>query len=232
VVLQGSAAAACKILLTGGVHGDEPGGVEAALRFVEGGHREWLEHFSFSVVPCVSPTGYVRNTRENHEGVDLNRAFEEGNAAEVRLVKDLLRNIHAGCFVDFHEDWEAKRFYLYEGRRNGEGLGPEIIRRVEGIGPIDPNNQEDEPLSRGVYGISPEWGTKGLVPYALKFHVPHALIFETPTEWAMDKRAEAHLAALDTVLQYYRDQNNLTPGPSPEGEGSKPGSSPGDSGGR
>jgi protein MpaA len=58
VALQGAAGASRILLLTAGVHGDEPAGVEAALRFLERDHAALLEHFHFMVVPCVNPTGY------------------------------------------------------------------------------------------------------------------------------------------------------------------------------
>jgi hypothetical protein len=204
VRLGKNAAAAGKVLLTGGVHGDEPAGVETVLRFLESGQAQQWQHFEFALIPCVNPGGYARNTRENHQGIDVNRSFEEEEVAEVRILKDLLRRHRWDCHVDFHEDWEARGFYMYEGRRQGPPLGPQIIRRVEQIGPIDPDDQEDEPLSPGVYQVSPSWGTKGLVSYVLQFHAPHVLIFETPTAWPMETRVAAHLAALDLVLAHYR----------------------------
>ena len=36
-----------EVLLTGGVHGDEPAGVEAVLQFLEGFGREYLDRFIF-----------------------------------------------------------------------------------------------------------------------------------------------------------------------------------------
>ena len=204
VHLRGDTDAPRRILLTAGVHGDEPAGVEAALRFLERDHTHLLQHFQFCVLPCINPTGYVRNTRESSRGVDINRAFEENEVAEVQLIKKVLGNQQFDCFVDFHEDWEATGFYLYEGKRDGQWIGEKIIQRVETIGPIDPDTDaEDPPLSRGVYQVASDWGTRGLAPYILQFHVSHVFICETPTSWDIDRRAAAHLAALDTVLAYF-----------------------------
>ncbi len=207
VHLQENADASCTILLTAGVHGDEPAGVEAALRFLEQDQADLLQHFAFCVVPCINPTGYVRNTRENSRGADINRSFEADQVPEAEIVKELLRGRQFDCFIDFHEDWEAKGFYLYEGRRNRQFFGSEIIRHVEKIGPIDLDIDEgDPPISRGVYPVSSSWGLQGLAPYILHFHAPRAFICETPsTNWDMDLRVAAHLAALDTVLEHYRN---------------------------
>ena len=52
VALQSETGASGNLLLTAGVHGDEPAGVEAALRFLERDHVDLLERFSFMVVPA------------------------------------------------------------------------------------------------------------------------------------------------------------------------------------
>jgi protein MpaA len=155
ISLKNSREKTCKILLTAGVHGDEPAGVEAVLHLLENERSELLEQFSFAIVPCINPSGYVHNTRENGQGADINRSFEEDHVNEVHLIKDLLQGQQIDCFVDLHEDWEATGFYLYEGRRNKQWIGPDIISTVETIGHIDPDGDSDDdeadaPLSRGV----------------------------------------------------------------------------------
>ena len=209
VLFRGNVDAPHKILLTAGVHGNEPSGVEAVLRFLEKDNEELLNHFEFSIIPCVNPEGYVRDIRENGQGIDLNRAFEEENVAEVQIVKNLLRGYQADCFIDLHEDWEATGFYLYEGHRDGQSIGPRIIRQVETIGTIDPDgdgdNDDNELLSRGVYAVATSWGTVGLAPYVLKFHASRAIISEAPSDWPMETSVAAHLSTLETVLACYRE---------------------------
>ena len=78
------------------------------------------------------------------------------------------------------------------------------MEAVETIGVIDPDSQsdveEETQLSRGVFGVTESWGTKGLAPYMASFHASHALIFETPTSWPMDTRVAVHHRALRTAL--------------------------------
>jgi len=211
VLLRGDTDAPHRILLTAGVHGNEPSGVEAVLRFLEKDHGDLLNHFEFSIIPCVNPEGYVQDTRENGQGVDINRAFEEDNVAEVQIVKNLFSENQADCFLDFHEDWEATGFYLYEGTRDDQSIGPRIISQVETIGPIDLKGDDDggndEPLSHGVYAVATSWGTMGLAPYMLKFHASRAIIAEAPSDWAMETRVAAHLSALETVLACYPERH-------------------------
>lgn len=191
-----------RVLLTGGVHGDEPAGVEAVLRFLERDMDPWLGQVEFTAMPCVNPVGYVRDTRDNGGAADVNRSFESDDVPEVRLVKQVLAGCRVDAFVDCHEDWEADGFYMYEGPRNGQAVGPAVIAAVEERASIDPDSGEDsEPVSRGVYEISPSWGRQGLGPYVLHGHAARACIFETPTKWPLEQRAAVHRVALEAALR-------------------------------
>lgn len=59
------------VIISAGIHGDEPAGVEAALQFAEltADNPLLLEHFSFDIFPCDNPYGWERNTRENSQGL-------------------------------------------------------------------------------------------------------------------------------------------------------------------
>lgn len=62
-----------KILILGGVHGDEPEGVWAAMGLMEA----WKDHFPFklrvTIVPQFNVDGVLTGQRLNANGVDLNR---------------------------------------------------------------------------------------------------------------------------------------------------------------
>ncbi len=199
-----SAQAARQVLITGGMHGDEPAGVEAVLQFLERDNTQLLKDFSFLVIPCINPYGYVHNTRETFDGVDINRAFEAEDIAEVAFVKKALGQTQFSLAIDFHEDYEATGFYLYEGKRDEKYIGPELAAAAKTIGPVDPEDTDTDKeapnLAEGVYKVSPEWGTEGLIPYLLHFHSEHVIISETPTVWELQQRASLHLTILDTAL--------------------------------
>ena len=202
-----------RVFLTGGVHGDEPAGVEAILGFVEEDMDPWLGQVEFTAVPCVNPVGYVLDTRENGHGADVNRSFEGSDVPEVQLVKQVLEGCRVDAFVDCHEDWEANGFYMYEGLRQGSAVGPAIIAEVEKGASIDPDSGEESvPVSRGVYEISPSWGRQGLGPYVLHGHASRACIFETPTEWPLEKRAAVHRVGLDAALRQWTGERAATAG--------------------
>lgn len=190
------------ILISGGMHGDEPAGVEAVLQFLERDNTALLKTFSFLVIPCINPYGYIHNTRETLNGVDINRAFEAKDIAEVVIVKKALAQTQFSLAIDFHEDYDATGFYLYEGKRDKKYIGPDLATAAKAIGPIDPEDPgEDAPdLAQGVYEVATSWGTQGLVPYLLHFHCEHVIISETPTIWQLEQRVALHLTILDTAL--------------------------------
>jgi len=190
------------VLITGGMHGDEPAGVEAVLQFIERDNTALLNKFSFLIIPCINPYGYVHNTRETVDGVDINRAFEAEDVAEVTIIKKALGQTQFSLAIDFHEDYDATGFYLYEGKRNEKYIGPKLAVAAKAIGSIDPDDPgEDAPdLAEGVYKVANSWGTQGLAPYLLHFHSEHVIISETPTVWQLEKRVALHLTILGTAL--------------------------------
>lgn len=190
------------ILITGGMHGDEPAGVEAVLQFLERDNISLLNKFSFLVIPCINPYGYVYNTRETLNGIDINRAFETEDVSEVAIIKKALGQTQFSFTIDFHEDYEATGFYLYKGKQDEKYIGPDLATNAKAIGPIDPDDPgEDAPdIAEGIYKVATAWGTQGLAPYLLHFHSEHVIISETPTAWQLQQRATLHLTILDTAL--------------------------------
>ena len=189
------------ILVTGGIHGDEPAGPASVLRFLERDNTDLLHRFRFLILPCINPYGYVHNTRENKRDLDLNRSFEEAGIAEVDIVKETVEGQRFDFCIDFHEDWEAEGVYLYEAQRNERWIGPEITRQIEKVGRIDGEaGENDLPVADGVFQVDPAWGDAGLVSYLFHFHTDHVMICETPTSWPLEQRAAAHLTALDSAL--------------------------------
>lgn len=112
------------LLFIGGVHGDEPEGVELAQKFLS-----WLQknnNKSFRpwfLIPCLNVDGYSRNERVNGNGVDLNRNFPSadwspeakgpryfpgphpGSEPEVQAVTRLIQEINPQVVIHFHS-WE------------------------------------------------------------------------------------------------------------------------------
>ncbi len=139
----GGAPAPC-LFLSAGIHGDEPCGPETLLRFLEehplSTACEWV------VAPLLNPSGMKRGTRENREGIDLNRDFYRKESGEIRALTSWWEARERGCdlHVSLHEDWETSGLYLYEINTGGiasfAGRVLDSIRgtvALEETGPVD-----------------------------------------------------------------------------------------------
>ncbi|MDA0747752.1 MAG: M14 family metallocarboxypeptidase, partial [bacterium] len=193
------------VLICAGIHGDEPAGPEAVQAFLRRDLGPLLEHFSFLILPCINPTGYAANRRETTAGIDLNRQFEKEASPEVQFVKQALNERRFAFVADFHEDWEATGFYMYEGRRDEQWVGPEIVNRVREMGEINGETSDNDlSISDGVFQVDPAWGTKGLTSFTYAFHSDHVVTSETPSDWPLEKRVAVQLTVLDTLLEDHK----------------------------
>jgi len=199
------------ILLSAGMHGDEPAPVEAILQFLESDLSEISEKFHILFIPCINPTGYVANTRENAQGTDINRAFESDTVPEANLIKYALQDRTFAAHLDMHEDYDGNGSYFYEQHKNQQWLAPSIAEKSKQIGPIDTQSNDDtndeDLVVEGVYKVSLSWGEVGLSPYVYAHHTDHIIITETAsTSWPLDKRVAVHRLAIDEILKYHHPE--------------------------
>jgi len=199
------------VLLTAGMHGDEPAPVEAILQFLERDLSEISKKFHILFMPCMNPTGYMANTRENARGQDINRAFEIDTVPEANLIKYALQDLSFAVHLDMHEDYDGKGTYYYEQHKDRKWLAPTIAEKSRQIGPLDtqssPEPNDEHLISAGVYEVSPTWGEAGFSPYVYAHHAGHVMITETAsTAWPLDKRVAVHLLAIDELLKYYHPE--------------------------
>lgn len=133
------------VMIAGGIHGDEPGGVETALRFLETNvdNDALLSRFHFVVFPCNNPTGWELDTRENWQGIDLNRQFAVRKPApEVRLIMSGLEDRCFDLVFEMHEDIDSPGLYLYEIADSPDYyVGERIVSAAQGMGfPVNFND--------------------------------------------------------------------------------------------
>ena len=97
-----------KVLISACIHGDEPAGVETICNFLENkNYLPFLTDWNITILPCLNPTGYQRNTRNNYENKDLNRLFKlSSSAKEVEIAKKVLQPIF-DLTLELHEDSES-----------------------------------------------------------------------------------------------------------------------------
>lgn len=193
-----------RLCLAAGIHGDEPAGVEAVVRFLE--KTPDLPTYALTVFPCLNPWGYDQGTRENVDGVDLNRQFHRKDPPdEVSLVRQAVAGSRYDLFLCCHEDTESNGFYLYETSRGKRPkLGFSIISAIREIASIDHRPRIDGRINQGGIVFPANWPRRksgwSLALYLYRHGTPHCLILEAPTRFPFEERVRVHKAALDHVF--------------------------------
>lgn len=195
-----------RIGLFAALHGDEPAGAEALVRWLaELAAEPWrATGYDLVVFPVCNPTGYADGTRHNHAGLDLNREFWRGSAQpEVAILE---RELAAGNFdgiVTLHSDDTSDGLYGYaHGRLLNEALLKPALRASERILPrnrsamIDGFEASEGLIHRCFEGVLS--APRGQRPQ------PFDLIFETPALAPLELQIQATLVAIETVLEEYR----------------------------
>lgn len=203
------------LLISAGIHGEEPGSVVGLLDWLETRAARWVEEASFTVLPCLNPFGFERGLREDALGRDLNRHFhpdcgqDPTGPAMVPAVIDYLAGRRFDFLADLHEDWEFNRFYLYEPETESSApIGEAVVSAMvaygeashgEGVGDIQTaNGLIRRPFTAGseLLRFFRRWP---FAIYALIELTSRSLTVETPGRQPLSVRSRMHQAALDAI---------------------------------
>ena len=126
-----------RMYFSSGIHGDEPAGPLAALRLLQ--ENRWPGNLDLWLCPCLNPSGFVLNTRENDGRKDLNRDYRHFETGEVTAhVRWLERQPDFDVTFCLHEDWESHGFYLYElNPDHRPSLAGKMMEAISRVCPID-----------------------------------------------------------------------------------------------
>lgn len=194
-----------RIYLSAGIHGDEPAGPLAIRQmFAE---QLWPVGVDLWLCPCLNPSGFRLNRRENAEGVDLNREYLHLRAAETRAhIGWLERQPQFDLAICLHEDWESHGFYLYElNPENLRSHADSVIAAVSRICPVDPSPEiEGRPAAGGIIRPSLDPRSRNEWPeafYLFTHKTRLSYTLEAPSDFPIDARVAALVAAVGTVLE-------------------------------
>ena len=192
-----------RIYISAGIHGDEPAGPLAVRQLL----REdlWPADIQLWLCPCLNPTGFPLNRRENAEGLDLNRQYLHLEAAETRAHVEWLKRAPAfDLTLCLHEDWESSGFYLYElNPDNRPSHAGEMIRRLAGVCPVDESPEiEGRAAAGGIIRPSSDPLSRPQWPEAfwlLQHKTRHSYTLEAPSDFALATRVAALVTAVRTA---------------------------------
>jgi hypothetical protein len=202
------------VYLSAGVHGDEPAACLALLHLLR--TRALPDDLEYTILPLINPAGLAKGTRNNGQGIDLNRDY--GNSPKAMETRQQLAWLEGRSFdlaICLHEDSDGEGFYLYS-HFNDESLRHLDQSALESAGqalPVDKRPVIDGMPARQGRVCPP----KDLIrpdredmPEALRlfygFGVSAVFTTETGSTFPVLDRVAAHsqatLGIIETFLQY------------------------------
>lgn len=193
------------IYVSAGIHGDEPAAALAAATLVR--ENQWPRDANLWLCPCLNPSGFPLNTRENAEGIDLNRDYLQPSSAEVSAhVEWLGTQPNFDLALCLHEDWESAGFYCYElNPDNLPSLCETIVDTVRPVCPIEHAAIIDgrEATAPGI--IRPRIDPRGRPQWPEAFYLLMAktrlsYTLESPSDYPLSIRVAALVEATRTAV--------------------------------
>lgn len=190
------------VYLSAGIHGDEPAGPLALLELLRSDFFCHTNHWI--ICPALNPDGLVAHTRENADGIDLNRDYFTRESQEADKHAAWLDTIGVpALFVSLHEDWETSGFYLYELNLTG-GPTTHAYRIIEAVKPWF--HPEPGPVIDGHDAYEAGWIYHASEPdiptgwpeaiYMIKKGCPLSFTFESPSASPLAERVAALAAGV------------------------------------
>lgn len=194
-----------RIYVSAGIHGDEPAGPLALLELMT---RRVFDHRAvWFICPLLNPVGFAKRTRENAEGIDLNRDYKALRSREIQAhARWLQRQPNFDLALCVHEDWESRGYYLYElNPTHRATLAPAMIAAVERVCCIDAATVIDgRPVAeRGIIRPISDPLLRDLWPESIYLRAHHTTLsytLETPSSFPLERRIAAHAAAIETAI--------------------------------
>lgn len=196
-----------RVYLSTGIHGDEPAGPLALGQLLS--EDAWPPTCDLWACPCLNPTGFARNRRENREGKDLNRDYRQPATAEIRAHTAWLAGQPSfDLSLCLHEDWESHGFYVYELNPAGApSLAEAMVEAVARVCPIDRSPMiEGREASGGI--IRPSLDPASRPDWPEAFHlIQHktrlSYTLEAPSDFPLPVRVAALVAAVKAALSAF-----------------------------
>ena len=195
-----------RIYLSSGIHGDEPAGPAAILELMEA--NRWPAELEVWVCPCLNPSGFLYNRRENARGIDLDRDYRSLETEEVQThVFWLKRKPNFDLTLCLHEDHTAPGFFLYESNPDDlPSAAKKMISRVAGACLIDRSPLiHERPAANGIVRLADdpyrqmEW-TEAIFLATHKTKLSYRL--ESPSQMPLEVRVTALVSAVRAAAEW------------------------------
>ena len=197
------------VYISSGMHGDEPAGPEAIRSLLEMGF--FSERYHWQIVPVINPIGLQSGTRENAQGLDLNRDYYHLKSEEVRNhVAWLEQQTVPNLMLSLHEDWESTGYYFYE--INTRGDQPEqaqvLMKHLDSVMFREPELVIDDHDVRDqgwIYheAVADEFENWPEAIYMADRGCPLSLTMETPSSVELRERVKTQIAFVQSAVDIW-----------------------------
>ena len=203
-----------KVMLSAGVHGDEPAPPLAIARMAN--EKLFRHDVSWTIFPAMNPTGLELGTRENADGIDLNRDYKTRETYEVRCQTRYIElvakaQIPWDLAVCLHEDYESTGFYLYQVDDTplAEDTSRHMLARASEFIEIDESCEIDEmPAEGGIINplkVYPDINqSRPDLPeaaYLFQDKAVRSFTTETPSSAYIEARISAQVASVIAAIE-------------------------------
>jgi hypothetical protein len=231
------------LLLVCTQHGNEPAGREACLQMIrtlsltsDPATAKLLTRWTVIVVPTANPDGRAANTRENADGVDINRDHLNLVSREAQTIGRVIRDWHPDVLIDLHEFgpgvpvlYDDDLLYLWPRNLNVDaqvhGLAKTLAIDYIGAGAEREGYTTDE---YGLYAVGDQDvtqtagdGDEGILRNTAGLRHTIGILIETKVDMrlsldeALDssavnrRRVATHTRALRETIRFAREQEEL-----------------------
>ncbi len=199
------------VLLTGGVHGDEPAGVESMVQTIEtlAENPQKYEDVHFDIVPVVNPWGWSHDTRFDRDGRDVNRDFASFTSQEAVILREFTTGKKYDLMVDHHECEDGTGFFMYQLGNPSQSVSRKVIKAVRDQGhPIEQDVRMIILKTEDGLIDAPMWTLRfvrlvnrlSMTNYFRLNDNDMVYLTETPTSLSWESRLMMHKIALDIFL--------------------------------
>ncbi len=210
--LRAGAPAGRPLLVTAGIHGEEPASALGFAAWLEHDAAAVLDRIALTALPCLNPVGFERGTRGSRDVPDLNRTFDDPAFPLTRIVTAALGADRFRLVADLHEDSDFLGAYCYELADGPPFLAERALAAAAAHVPISDGEAVGDFTTRaGVIRPDPaarrdavRQGGRGL-PIALWLYgraAPRIITFESPGARPLPERILATRAALQAVTAF------------------------------
>ena len=193
-----------QIYISTGIHGDEPAGPLSMLRLLQ--ENIWPKNCKIWLCPCLNPSGFVLNSRENDSRKDLNRDYRHLETEEVAAhIRWLERQPKFDVTFCLHEDWESHGFYVYELNPDHRlSLAAKMVEKVRQVCPIDLSPLIEGREAKGGV-INPNFDPASRLQWPEAFWLlqnktRQSYTLEAPSDFPMTTRVNALVTAVGAAL--------------------------------